>query len=72
VILAKSTGTIRLSLIFSAACVLSGVMLFATIYWRTKAFEMKRIAAFVSSETHAISQGTPDEIIWSVHTDVEH
>jgi signal transduction histidine kinase len=72
VILAKSTGTFRLSLIFSAACVLSGVMLFATIYWRTKAFEMKRIAAFVSSETHAISQGTPDEIIWSVHTDVEH
>jgi signal transduction histidine kinase len=52
--------------------VLSGVMLFATIYWRTKAFEMKRIATFVSSEAHAISHGTPDEIIWSVHTDVEH
>jgi signal transduction histidine kinase len=72
VILAKSAGTFRLSLIFSAACVLSGVMLFATIYWRTKAFEMKRIALFVSSEAHAISHGSPDEIIWSVHTDVEH
>jgi signal transduction histidine kinase len=72
VILAKSAGTFRLSLIFSAACVLSGVMLFATIYWRTKAFEMKRIAAFVSSEANAISRGSPDEIMWSVHTDAEH
>jgi signal transduction histidine kinase len=70
VILAKSAGTFRLSIIFSAACVLSGVMLFATIYWRTKAFEMKRIAAFVSSEAEVVSRGSPDEIIWSVHTDV--
>jgi hypothetical protein len=72
VILAKCAGTLRLSVIFSAACVLSGVMLFATIYWRTKTFEMKRIAAFVSSEAKAISRGSPDEIIWSIHTDVEH
>jgi signal transduction histidine kinase len=66
------TGTFRLLVIFSAACVLSGLLLFATIYWRTKDFEFKRIAEFVSSEATVVAQGTPDQIIWSVHTQIEH
>jgi len=54
------------------ACVAFGAMLFGVIYWRTKAFEMRRIAAFVSGEAIAVSQGSPDEIIWLVQTDAEH
>jgi signal transduction histidine kinase len=62
------TGTFRLSVIFSGACVLSGVVLFGAIYWQTKAFEMRRIAAFVVSEATAVSQGSPKEISWMVQT----
>jgi signal transduction histidine kinase len=62
------TGTFRLSVIFSGACLLSGVMLFGAIYWQTKTFEMRRIAAFVVSEATAVSQGSPEEISWTVQT----
>ncbi len=58
-------------MIFSAACVLSGVMLFATIYWQTKEVELRRTAAFVSTEAKAVSHGSLDEVIWSVQTFVE-
>jgi signal transduction histidine kinase len=59
-------GAYRLSIIFSAACVVSGVLLFATIYWQTKVFETRRISAFVSMEANAVSQGSTDEILWTV------
>jgi signal transduction histidine kinase len=62
------TGTFRLSVIFSGACVASGLMLFAVIYWQTKTFETRRIAAIVAAEAAAISQGSPDEIMWMVQT----
>jgi signal transduction histidine kinase len=54
--------------IFSGACLLSGVMLFGAIYWQTKSFELRRIAAFVVSEARAISQGSPEEMRWTVQT----
>jgi signal transduction histidine kinase len=62
------TGTFRLSVIFSGACLLSGLMLFGAIYWQTKSFELRRIAAFVVSEADAVSQGSPEEIRWTVQT----
>src|ERR1700754_4656317 len=69
---AWSSGTFRLSIIFSTACIASGLLLFTTIYWQTKRFETRRIAAFVSSEANAMAQGSLEEISWSVHTQVDH
>jgi signal transduction histidine kinase len=59
-------GAYRLSVIFSAACVISGVLLFAAIYWQTKEFETKRISAFVSTEASTVSEGSTDEILWTL------
>jgi signal transduction histidine kinase len=61
-------GAYRLSLVYAAACVLSGVLLIATIYWQTKVFETKRIGAFVVMEANAISRGSDDQILWSVRS----
>jgi signal transduction histidine kinase len=74
VILAKllHTGTFRLSVIFSGACVVSGLLLFAVIYWQTKTFETRRIAAIVADDAAAVSQGSPDEIMWMVGTQFTH
>ncbi len=47
---------------------LSGVVLFGAFYWQTKAFETRRIAAFVASEAAAVAEGSPNEIIWTVRT----
>ena len=58
--------TVRLSVVFSGACMVSGVLLFATIYWQTKVFETKRIGAFVSTEATTVSQGSAEEILWTV------
>ncbi len=44
----------------------SGVLLFATIYWQTKAFETKRIGAFVATEATTVSEGSAEEILWTV------
>jgi hypothetical protein len=68
VILARflQAGTFRLSVVFSGTCVLSGVLLFAAIYVQTKVFETRRIAAFVATEATAVSNGSPDEIMWTV------
>jgi signal transduction histidine kinase len=65
-------GAYRLSVIFSAACVISGVLLFAAIYWQTKVFETKRIGAFVSTEASTVSQGSTDEILWTVQRRTDH
>lgn len=62
------TGTLRLSVIFSGVCLLSGVLLFGMIYWQIKTFEMQRLAAFVVNQAAAVSQGTPAEIDWMVRT----
>jgi signal transduction histidine kinase len=43
-------------------------MLFGAIYWQTRSFELRRIAAFVVSEADAVSQGSPEEIKWTVQT----
>jgi signal transduction histidine kinase len=59
-------GAYRLSVIFSAACVVSGVLLFAAIYWQTKEFETRRISAFVSTEASTVAQGSTDEILWTL------
>jgi hypothetical protein len=59
-------GAFRLSVIFSTGCVISGVVLFAAIYWQTNVFERKRISAFVLTEENAISQGSTNEILWAV------
>jgi signal transduction histidine kinase len=59
-------GTFRLSVIFSGACVVSGVLLFATIYWQTKEFETRRIGAAVLTEASTVSRGSADEIQWTV------
>src|ERR1700749_3943840 len=61
-------GAYRLSLVYTAACVMSGVLLIATIYWQTKVFEKKRIGAFVTMEADAISRGSDDQILWSVRS----
>ena len=45
-----------------------GYCCFATIYWQTKVFETKRIGAFVVMEAGAISQGSDDQILWSVRS----
>ncbi|MEA2737541.1 MAG: hypothetical protein QOH05_848 [Acetobacteraceae bacterium] len=63
------TNTFRLSVIFSGACVLSGLMLFGTIYWQTKVFETRRIAAFVANQATVVSKGSPEEISWMVQTE---
>jgi signal transduction histidine kinase len=65
-------GAFRLSVIFSAACVVSGVLLFATIYWQTKEFETRRISAFVLAEAETVSQGTTDQILWTVRRRTAH
>ncbi|HEX2941743.1 MAG TPA: HAMP domain-containing sensor histidine kinase [Rhodopila sp.] len=62
------TGTLRLSVIFSGVCLLSGVLLFAMIYWQIKTFEMQRLSAFVVNQAAAVSQGTPSQIDWMVRT----
>jgi methyl-accepting chemotaxis protein len=59
-------GAYRLSMIFSAACVISGVLLVAAIYWQTKEFETRRISAFVSTEASTVAQGPTDEILWTL------
>jgi signal transduction histidine kinase len=59
-------GAFRLSVIFSTGCIISGIVLFAAIYWQTSVFERKRISAFVLAETNAISQGSTNEILWTV------
>jgi signal transduction histidine kinase len=59
-------GPYRLSVIFSAACVISGGVLFAVVYWQTKAFEMRRIGDFVMTESSTVSQGSTDDILWAV------
>lgn len=51
---------------------MSGVLLFATIYWQTKAFETRRISAFVSTEASAVSDGSTAEILWSVQRQTAH
>jgi signal transduction histidine kinase len=50
------------------------VLLFAAIYWQTKVFETKRISAFVSTEASAVSEGSTDEILWTLRrrTDPDH
>jgi signal transduction histidine kinase len=55
-------------LVYAAACVVSAVLLFAAISWRTKVFETKRISTFVQVESGAIAQGSTDEILWSVRS----
>jgi signal transduction histidine kinase len=65
-------GTFRLSVIFSGTCVVSGVLLFATIYWQTKNFETRRIGAFVLTEASTVSQGSADEILWTVRRRAAH
>jgi signal transduction histidine kinase len=55
-----------LSVVFSAACVLWGVLLFAIIYWQTKVFETRRILNFVAVEDSIVSQAPTDEIIRTV------
>lgn len=62
----------RLSVAFSAVCILSGVMLFGVIYRQTKAFETRRISASVVSQALALSQGTTEEIQWMVRTQFPH
>jgi signal transduction histidine kinase len=61
-------GAYRLSLVYAGACVVSGILLFGVIYWQTKVFETKRISAFVVMEAGAISQGSDDQILWSVRS----
>jgi signal transduction histidine kinase len=67
-------GAFRLSVIFSTACVISGVLLFAVIYGQTKVFETRRIGAFDLMEASTVSRGTTDQILWIVRTqtDREH
>ena len=60
------TSTARLSIIFSAACVVWGVVLFAAIYWQTKVFETKRILNFVAVEDRIVSHAPLDEIVRTV------
>jgi signal transduction histidine kinase len=57
-----------LSVVYLAACVVSAVLLFAVIYWQTKVFEIRRISVFVSTEANTISQGSTDQILWSVRS----
>jgi signal transduction histidine kinase len=61
-------GAYRLSLVYAAACLASGALLFGVIYWQTKVFETRRIGAFVVMEAGAISQGSGDQILWSVRS----
>jgi signal transduction histidine kinase len=65
-------GTFRLSVVFSGACVVSGVLLFATIYWQTKEFETRRIGAAVLTEASTVSHGSADEILWTVRRRTAH
>ena len=60
------TSTFRLSVAFSTVCVLWAALLFATIYWRTKEFETKRILNFVAVEDSIVSQAPVDEIVRTV------
>jgi signal transduction histidine kinase len=64
-------GPHRLAVIFSAACVVAGVLLFLAIYVQMKVFEMRRIGAFVSTEATAVSRGSSDEILWSVRSETD-
>jgi signal transduction histidine kinase len=65
-------GAYRLSVIFSVACVIAGVLLFAAIYWQTKVYETRRISAFVSTEASTVSQGSTREILWTVQRRTDH
>ena len=60
------TSTFRLAVVFSTACVLWAVLLFVTIYWRTKAFETERILNFVAVEDSIVSQAPADEVVRTV------
>ena len=51
---------------------MSGVLLFATIYWQTKAFETRRIGAFVSTEASTVSEGSTEEVLWTVQRRTTH
>ncbi len=59
-------STFRLAVVFSAACVIWGVILFATIYWQTKVFETKRILNFVAVEDSIVSHAPVAEIVRTV------
>jgi signal transduction histidine kinase len=61
-------GTFRLSVIFSAACVLSGLLLFVGICCQTRDFETRRICTFVATEAQVVSQASIPEIIWTVRS----
>jgi signal transduction histidine kinase len=65
-------GAYRLSVIFSAACVISGVLLFAAINRQTRVFEVRRISAFVEMEASTLSQGSTEEILWTVRNRTVH
>jgi signal transduction histidine kinase len=48
------------------------MLLFATIYWQTKDFETRRIGAFVLTEASTVSQGSAEEILWTVRRRATH
>lgn len=60
------TATFRLSVTFSAACVVSGLLLFTVIYQQTKAFETARSAAFMAMEARTVLNAPEDRIVWTV------
>jgi hypothetical protein len=60
------SSTFRLSAVFAATSVMTGLLLFALTYWQTKVFETKRISTFVATEQAIISHAPPDEIMRTV------
>ncbi|HET6305846.1 MAG TPA: HAMP domain-containing sensor histidine kinase [Rhodopila sp.] len=65
-------GAYRLSVMLSVACVFAGVLLFVAIYLQTDAYETKRLGAFVSMEAATVSEGSAEEILWTVQRHRDH
>jgi signal transduction histidine kinase len=60
------TGTLRLSVIFSAASLVSGVLLFTVIYVKMNYYEVRRLDGYVIREATALSNGSTEEISWAI------
>jgi signal transduction histidine kinase len=60
------TGTLRLSVIFAAASLVSGVLLFVIIYLKITYYEVRRLDGYVVREAAALSNGSTEEIAWAI------